>query len=130
MKKPNHRAKKNAKTTPAAAQQNSMRSAFIEKHETNEQLHRMEQDQDVATRPTVSFANGKFVALAKRFGVTPEFLALVAMRDFAADPPEGIEIISDYPLADRPCRECILRNDCASANQTDREACFLASVRL
>jgi len=80
---------------------------------------------DVASRPVVTFATGNFVALAKRFGVTPETLALVAMEKFMMKPPPTLELISDYPLVNRQRCDCVLENACESARKRRGAACFM-----
>jgi hypothetical protein len=76
-------------------------------------------------RPLVSWATGDFVALARHYGVTPETLALVAMQRFEQNPPPSLNLISDYPLTDRPCETCDLLGICHSAQRQNRDACFL-----
>jgi hypothetical protein len=79
----------------------------------------------VASRRVVTFATGKFIALAKRYRLTPETLALVAMEKYVEKAPEVLELISDYPLVNRPCSECVLQRMCVSARSKNRAVCFL-----
>ena len=82
-------------------------------------------DSTIARRPVITFATGEFIALAERYGVTPEFLALVALEKFTEDAPATLSLASGHSLVDRPCHECALNDACISAREPDRAACFL-----
>jgi hypothetical protein len=58
-------------------------------------------------------------------GVTPEFLALVALEKFTEDARATLSLVSGHSLVDRPCHECALNDACISAREPDRAACFL-----
>lgn len=72
-----------------------------------------------------TFISGDFLAHAERYRVTPEFLASSVLEKFTRDAPEAMVFISSEPLSDRGCAGCDLRARCDSANQPDRDSCYL-----
>ena len=84
-----------------------------------------ESDAARGLRALNTLISGGFVDAAKKYKVTPQFLASVVLERFAQNPPEQLNLLSGEPLEDRGCEGCALSEFCSSAKQPDRDACFL-----
>jgi hypothetical protein len=68
---------------------------------------------------------GKFIGLAKRYGVTPETLPSAALAKFCKHLPHVLNLLSAHPLKDADRSDVWLDGICRSTKKRERDLCFL-----
>lgn len=77
-----------------------------------------------------TLVTGQFHKLAERYGVTPEYLASIAIQAFVDDAPEALQVVSASPLGEQDCDDCALREQCGSVNRRSRERRLICFEKL
>lgn len=86
----------------------------------------------VGVRSVTTIVTGQFDELAKKFNMTPEYLASLAIRQFVDSKPTELNVISASPLNEQQCDTCPMMTSCSSAPRREKEhlICFERLVPL
>jgi hypothetical protein len=83
-------------------------------------------DQRVGVKLVSTMVTDEFIALARRFNVTPEMLLSLAARQLVEEQPQALNVISASPLDSQDCDHCPMLKRCGSAllRARNKVVCF------